>query len=60
MEMKQTQKCGPSDTTGGEMTIERDVKMMHQSEGSMRYAWLGDRNSKNMIQTEVEGESYDI
>lgn len=42
------------------MTIERDVKMMHQSEGSMRYAWLGDRNSKNMIQTEVEGESYDI
>lgn len=42
------------------MTIERDAKMMHQSEGSMRYAWLGDRNSKNMIQTEVEGESYDI
>lgn len=41
------------------MTIERDAKMMHQSEGSMRYAWLGDRKSKNTIQTEVEGESDD-
>lgn len=40
--------------------IERDAKMMHQSEGSMGYAWLGDRKSKNMIQTEVEVESYDI